>query len=118
MRYADAITARKVPAPVETQADPFTLASLIAWLERQPLDTGYEFVDCHGKCLIGLYIASQGVPWNSPIEGAPSYTEICRKMFGVYPGGNIPIQSVASEHPMTFGAALARARKLVSGMCD
>jgi hypothetical protein len=38
----------------EVKADPLTLESLIAWLEKQPSHKKYDFHNCEGKCLYGI----------------------------------------------------------------
>lgn len=84
-------------------SDPFTLESLIAWLEKQPADQGYEWHNCDGGCLIGLYGAYHGFSWRQMIDcpgGDPENTPYAK----LTPGG------LAAAHPRTFGAALIRAR--------
>lgn len=43
----------QVPKP-----DVYSLDGLIAWLEKQPPETEYEWGNCQ-KCLIGTYLAAQ-----------------------------------------------------------
>lgn len=84
---------------VETKADPLTIPSLIAWLERQPAASTYDYHDCNGECLYGQYAASVGLSWKEAIDDS---TDSFRT--GVY-------RHVAAASPRTFGAALRRARK-------
>jgi len=94
------------PAEIETirvpepKHDPFTLESLAAWLERQPADGAYDWEDCDGGCLIGLYAAAHGIPWVRMIDGP----------LGEEPYLKLTLGGIAVRHPRTFGAALTRAR--------
>src|SRR5580692_2560798 len=55
--------------PAETKADPFSLATLIAWLERQSPDARYDYA-CNGHCLLAQYFCAHGFqrvsvgPWS------------------------------------------------------
>jgi hypothetical protein len=98
---------------VETKPEPFTLDSLIGWLEtKNPTET-YCWMKT-GKCLFALYgefvtgvsrnagayaLAVEGF-WKVPIH------EILERRLGE------PLCGVASLSPHTFGAALTRARAL------
>lgn len=93
-----------------TKADPFTLASLIAWLETMP-DEGYDY-RCNGACLLARYFASAGfenvhmfttgfLAANHP---SPSWDRIIPM--------NPVFDSIATGYPRTFGAALERARTI------
>lgn len=93
--------------PVET--DPLKLESLIAWLEKMPAKKAYDFYNCKGECLYGLYMASHGFSWvesggagERPSTQARS--DFCDKVY----------LEVAAEEPYTFGAALSRARKALA----
>ena len=35
-----------------------------AWLNTQPDDKTYNFMDCTGKCAMGQYMASRGEAWD------------------------------------------------------
>ncbi len=48
----------KWEAPVK--ADPFSLASLIAWLEMQPVDGQYDYILSH-DCVIAQWLRGAGV---------------------------------------------------------
>lgn len=92
----------------ETKADPFTLPSLIAWLEKQPANADYSYMDCKGGGLYGLYMASQGIGWIEAKFHSDDRDDLHRKFRReVY-------SKVAFDTPWTFGAALKRAR----GACD
>lgn len=43
----------------ETKADPFSLDTLIAWLEKQPADKVYCYCDT-GECLLAQYFTAMG----------------------------------------------------------
>jgi hypothetical protein len=97
----------------EVKADPFSLPHFIAWLERQPPERMYDFHNCTGGCLIGQYIAS--FPDGQYIASFPrvGYVVACLRLFGTDSLGK-PNQDIAYEYPRTFGAALERARNLLS----
>lgn len=89
----------------KTKADPFTLWAFIAWLEKQPADQKYDYLDCFGACLYAQYMQSVGVSWED--AGASS----------LYRNGDkhkafreMAIYPVAARAPWTYGAALERAR--------
>lgn len=85
----------------------FTLPSLIGWLETMPADGEYNFYSCGGKCLLHQY--SKGVGFNA------DYNTICAAFYqgtGSWRGTSNSIAvTVAIKNPMTFGAALTRARE-------
>jgi hypothetical protein len=85
------------------KADPFSLESLIAWLEKQPASTEYDWDDC-AVCLVGKYITAITGDEN------PSGVTIYAKMFSSLE----EYSDVASVRPWTFGAALGRARKALA----
>lgn len=94
-----------------TKPDVFSLESLIAWLEKQPANKAYDYENCEGKCLYGLYAASYGIAWKAS-GGAGAH----------YPGSSVErsrfcdlvYATTANPFPWTFGAALARARSALS----
>lgn len=95
----------------EQKADPFSLESLIAWLEKQPAGRTYNFWDgtlmgnCHGACLLHQYLVAQGLPKIL----YPQIASIKKLEW------DKELQHfVASPTPQTFGAALDRARALAS----
>ena len=86
----------------EVKTDPFTLSGLIAWLEKQPPDAGYNYGNCAGACLLDRYITS--------VTGKPSrptalHWTICGDELGE------GYAKIAFLKPWTFGAALERARE-------
>lgn len=91
----------------KVKADPFSLESLIAWLEKQPGATEYCYSDT-GHCLLAQYfeaagfeqalLGSETISWgNADIEVKLPlhFNEIAQGSGGI----------------RTFGAALERARK-------
>jgi hypothetical protein len=82
----------------EVKADPFSLESMIAWLEKQPADKVYDFWDCR-ECLIYQYLLDAGLP---------------RADYGTAHalGGDDIGGKIAHGLPWTFGGALKRARAL------
>lgn len=92
---------------------PFTLESLIAWLETQNLSTTYCYIES-GECLWGKYVTANG---GSEDVGAMTYSL-----------RSVTISTLADKWPewmddvanqidakATFGEALSRARKYVAG---
>lgn len=95
----------------ETKADPFTLESLIAWLEKQPAHIAYDYTDS-SNCLLCQYFRAQGFNVNTlscggfDIKGsrAPDIT---------YPYIFCKVSNAMGSE--TFGAALNRARTFAAG---
>ena len=90
---------------VGTKADPLTLESLIAWLEKQPASRAYNYDDCNGKCLYGLYMATHGFNWEKSGACGAHCAPVERRQFC-----SLVYGTVAAAVPWTFGAALERAR--------
>ena len=87
----------------QTKADPFTLHSLIAWLEKQPANEAYCYLS--GHCLFDQYFEGIGMP----VDGVGG-TYI---RFKSNPRLKVPLgilQNIPMYTPHTFGAALERAR--------
>lgn len=89
----------------EIKADPLSLESMIVWLEGMPADDPYDYDNCGGKCLYGLYMAAHGVAWEksgacSSFDSGKERADFCAYVY----------VSVAANSPWTFGAALTRAR--------
>ena len=89
-----------LPEKYETKPGVFSPEGLIAWLETQDPTTQYDYHDCSGHCLIAQYLAAHGYLWGDNHYG--------RFMSGV------DRADIACTFPMTFGAALERARKLLA----
>lgn len=90
----------------ETKADPTSLKDLIAWLETKPTDGPYNFMDCGGGCLYGLYFQEAcGLPWWLAEDGSGADVYLARI-------SKTPQEKIAQTEPHTFGAALERARAL------
>lgn len=91
-----------------TKADPFTLESLIAWLEKQPADRTYHYT-CQDGCLLAEYFRSAGfesarVTFNVLHIGVThrEFPDVFRQ---------IAIDTgVGLKRNWTFGVALERAR--------
>jgi len=83
------------------KADPYALSTLIAWLEKQPAGARYNYSDCTGRCLLGLYLLAHLVSWS---DG--SYGALCDRTDWGY--------NIAAKGPWTFGAALERARAVAA----
>lgn len=89
----------------ETKADPFTLESLIGWLEKQPADKGYQWADCD-RCLVGVYLSAV---LGESANGSETYHRH-DKFMDANPSAFTA--GLAISKPHTFGAALARARAI------
>ena len=90
--------------------DPFALASLIAWLERQDPDRAYCYSST-GECLLARYFRERG--FNRVIMAAEFFYHWPRAdaLYEVTP---LPphFNDVAKGKIRTFGAALLRARAM------
>lgn len=81
----------------EVKAGPYSLESLIAWLEKQPGDTRFK-VTRSESCLIAQYLIAHGID---------KYNLLSREVVAKF--GTWAIKVICAEPP-TFGAALERAR--------
>jgi len=86
----------------ETKADPFSLESLIAWLEKQPANKTYCYEDT-GHCLHAQFFTAQGINWSC-------LGNVLVRIDGYVRDIPLSFQHTAQRHPHTFGAALKRAR--------
>lgn len=98
--------------PAETKPDVFSLEGLIAWLETKPADETYQVADSE-SCLMGQYTVAMGGFRN--LRGdEPAYIVGAASMPTT--DATHPLSKVAwafgPSGGTTFGAALARARKL------
>jgi hypothetical protein len=90
---------------VQVKADPFSLESLIVWLEKQPAEKQYCYGD-NGRCLLADYFTSVG------------YENVSVGACDFHHGPNLEMTAkfsddfsdIAVNRPWTFGAALERAR--------
>lgn len=95
---------------IEIKADPFSLDTLIAWLEKQPENKVYCYLD-NGGCLLAQYFQANGHPdaevggFEVWLTGSPSK----RDDEVILPDS---FSKIAQEGERTFGAALKRARRL------
>ena len=97
------------PKWAETKADPFELSTLIAWLEKQPTEKTYCFMD-NGGCLLAQYFTEQGFK-----EVSMGGTHIVHgPNRGDYQDLPPHMSSIAVGNPRTFGAALKRARSALA----
>jgi hypothetical protein len=80
----------------EVKADPFSLESLIAWLEKQPAGDVYCWSDTE-QCLLGQWARAMGVP-EKEVANKSTELDTCA-----------PFDDIALLSPFTFGAALERA---------
>lgn len=115
---ASTFTEGFVAAPEEVR-EPFSLESLIAWLETKPADEPYCY-NSNGHCLWAQYLRDTGIAkrpnvgpdeWNDCAPGAINHLLPGARHRGDYDGwGNV----IAKTEPRAFGAALSRARALLA----
>lgn len=94
---------------VQTKADPLSLDSLIAWLEKQPAGKTYCYADS-GHCLLSQYFS---FAYGARSSVSPSWFAL--KINGEWgPDQELPHKwdRIADGSPRNFGAALDRARAL------
>jgi hypothetical protein len=84
----------------KTEIKPYTIESLIAWLETQDPERAYDYWCGDGSCLLDTYVSS--------ITGEPSSPD--PKTHHGTCGGQHQYLEIAQSRPWTFGAALDRAR--------
>lgn len=99
----------------EVKSDPFSLDTLIAWLEKQPADTVYCYFD-GGTCLLAQYFTAMGFegvemrPRDFDHVGAYGI-ELPRRFNMIAINRDFSYRSLTdAENEYTFGAALDRAR--------
>lgn len=91
----------KFDKQAETKAGPLTRETLIAWLERQPENQEYDYIEAD-SCMAAQYLKAHGVR-SFIVDGQDDLNEML-------PG----LGDVAVQRPWTFGAALQRARARAS----
>lgn len=77
-------------------ADVFSRENFLGWLQMQPSEKEYEWIDCD-VCLFGQYFAAHG----------RRYSDLTEEEWELFVDA---VGSIAIFHPRTFGAALKRAR--------
>lgn len=93
------------PEVVE-QPDPYSLDTFIAWLETMPGEGTYHFVDVRGRCLLGQYATAMNrrrpwcLRWWRPVRW--------QYLNWVIPDARF--SEISNGRPLTFGAALERAK--------
>lgn len=94
----------------EVKADPFSLESLIAWLEKMPVDGEYSWDD-GTECLLGQWLRTLDPKIECKFNTGNLY------LYEVHgqPVDLAKFETIAKLHydRDTFGAALERARKML-----
>jgi hypothetical protein len=92
------------------KTDPFSLASLTAWLERQDPLEEYCYSST-GECLLARYFSARGF---TKVIMAANYFYHFPRAGALYETAPLPphFNAIARGKVRTFGAALARARDL------
>ncbi len=91
------------------ETEVFSLAGLVAWLEKQNPETEYQYTDC-GGCLLHQYFVASGI--NMPVGwgmGGSTWYDFNHHR------SDLPehFDGVSLRDPHTFGAALTRAKALL-----
>lgn len=99
---------KKWDKQIETKADPFSLKSFAMWLETQPANERYSFLNV-SNCAYAQYLKAKG--YRFVLIGGFSFSHGWRTFI---PSAGRPltadVRHVLNGHPYTFGAALQRAR--------
>lgn len=74
-----------------------SIESLIAWLKTKEPGARYDYHNCKGTCLVGLYAAAMGLDWYDDVVP-------CKPWFD-----QLNLIACDLDKHWTFGAALARA---------
>jgi hypothetical protein len=96
----------------ETKADPLSLDSLIAWLEKKPADARYNECQAH-VCMLAQWLQSIDPASRPAPKPEPDF--IGSSFLYVVGDQRIDLRQftmVALDNPHTFGGALYRAHKL------
>src|ERR1700676_290479 len=93
----------------EKPADVFSLESLTAWLEKQPEDKTYNYMNCDGECLFGQYITTCGFDWRTEVKGSRCFNNPRLEEFK-----RLVYYKITEPRPHAFGAALERPRKALA----
>jgi hypothetical protein len=102
-----------VEGGTEVKTNPYTIQSLIAWLETKPADATYRY-DSPYHCLLHQYFTAAGVKFNSIGPGYiryahdPYHRESLPRGFEEIAVGDF--YKGRRGNMQTFGAALNRAR--------
>lgn len=106
----------------EVKADPFTLPSFIAWLQKQPEDGEYRYL-CSGHCLLARYFTAQGFQnvtmwtdgfWHGPERCPGSIGQDKAIAAGLMTRMPREFNLIANDSPFTFSGALTRAREALA----
>lgn len=92
----------------DIKADPFSLESLIAWLEKQPAEGEYNYYDNCG-CMLHQYFSAVNLPGLDWISGWDIVLKDGSQIR--FPRG---FWEAATHSPSTFGGALTRAREALA----
>lgn len=95
----------------EVKADPFSLESLIAWLEKQPANKEYNYCDPH-NCALCQYFRDAGLEVESITRNEIRHRDGRTTEFPVTFSWDI--SNSAYRGLSTFGAALERARAVAA----
>jgi hypothetical protein len=85
----------------EVKAEPRSLESLVAWLEKQPPEKSYSFLE-PSTCLVAQWLIS---------NGETNYCLFSEEIEAMFGGRGLEIvDGIGPAGEWTFGAALKRAR--------
>lgn len=92
---------------VETKADPMDYKTFVGWLEKQPSDKTYCYLN-HGACLVADYLSAMGYEYVQVYSCGDFVHRVGRKKVNaVYP---TQLDRISIESPHTYGEALERAK--------
>jgi hypothetical protein len=89
---------------------PFELKSLIDWLEKQPADAEYDYLN-NDDCLLCRYFRSVGLPLAGVAPVGGSHWTDDRWESRPLPD---TLRATSRREPWNYGAALERARALLA----
>lgn len=89
--------------------NPYSLDSLVSWLERQSANTAYNYISCT-ECLLAQYFTAMG------FEDSHIGTAHFKHKEGLNVALPDGFNAIAFEAPHTFGDALKRAHSLQKAM--
>src|SRR5258707_333877 len=90
----------------KTELEPISLAALVAWLETQPADVVYPWLNTN-DCLACRYLRAIRGPQG---EKTARYRDVF--------GGCDNYHAIAAATPWTYGAALKRARSMMTAQVE
>ena len=98
---------------LEVKADPFSLESLAAWLEKQPADATYNYSD-NDCCMLCQFFRANGLPVTSLSAAGYRLSRGGDRFPLPHDFDTIALGTKLGRTNWTFGAALTRAREALA----